>query len=137
MKNLLYIAFIGLCLTIFTTKDSVAQTATIEDVFSIRLRSSGIIRDNDGIKGYYFFYKKEKVDRKTNTYILQIIDENLNEVAKKEITDTRQLVLQSGTYNGDVIMLKFFDYKKSELSYRSFTKEGELVKTDKETIKDR
>jgi hypothetical protein len=34
-------------------------------------------------------------------------------------------------------MLKFFDYKKSELSYRSFTKEGELVKTDKETIKDR
>ena len=77
MKNLLCIAFLGLCLTIFTTKDSIAQTATIEDVYSVRLRSSGIIKDNDGIKGYYFFYKKEKVDRKTNTYILQIIDENL------------------------------------------------------------
>lgn len=134
MKNLLYIAFIGLCLTIFTTKNSIAQTATIEDVFSIRLRSSGIIKDNDGIKGYYFFYKKEKVDRKTNTYILQIIDENLNEVAKKEITDTKQLILQSGTYNGEVIMLKFYDYKKKELSYRSFTKEGKLVNSDKETI---
>lgn len=114
-----------------------AQNTTFSDVTSIQLRSSGTISDNDGIKGYFFFYKKEKVDRKTNSYLLKILDQNLKSIAEEEIVDSKNLVLQQGTYNGDAIMLKFYDVKEKELSYRVFTKEGKLKNNVSRKIEDK
>lgn len=111
-----------------------AQSITLEKISSFRRKNSGVIKDHQGVKGYYFFYKKEKIDSKMNVYILKIVDENLNEIASKEITDSKHLILQAGSFNGNVIMLKFFDRKKRELSFRSFTTEGKLIETDVEKI---
>ena len=39
---------------------------SIDKVYSVTLRNSGPILENEQIKGYYFFYQSDKIDKKTN-----------------------------------------------------------------------
>jgi hypothetical protein len=69
------------------------QKLEIDNVRSAYLRNSGTILENNEIKGYYSFYQSDKVDRKTNEYTLQIIDENLNKVKDIVFTDDKNVSL--------------------------------------------
>ena len=51
---------------------------SIENVHAAYLRNSGTIMENNQIKGYFFLYQSDKIDRQTNEYTLQILDQNIN-----------------------------------------------------------
>ena len=53
---------------------------SIANVYSAKLKNSGPIIANNEVKGYFLFYQSDKIDRKTNEYTLQILDENINKV---------------------------------------------------------
>lgn len=112
------------CLTIGNLQ---AQKITYEDVLEIQLRNSGPIISDKTVTGYYFFYKVDKIDRKTNEYKLVILDANLNEGATKKIIGTRYLTLQEAAFNGKELMFKFLDAKEKQFEFHRYNAKAELV----------
>lgn len=100
------------------------QKLEIDNVRSAYLRNSGTILENNEIKGYYSFYQSDKVDRKTNEYTLQIIDENLNKVKDIVFTDDKNVSLLESSYNGTSIMFLFYNSKEKTLEYRTYGFDG-------------
>lgn len=104
-----------------------AQKKTFEGVLEMTIKNSGTILKDNQVKGYYFFYKTDKVDRKTNSYLLQILDENLNEVKKYVMEDSKYLNLLEASYNDVSLAFQFTDLKKKVLLTRIFDTKGNLV----------
>src|SRR6202048_716466 len=72
---------------------------SIDKVYSAYLRSSGTIIEKGQIKGYFMLYQSDKIDRHTNEYTLQILDENLNKVRSIKFEDSKKLGLLESAYN--------------------------------------
>ena len=74
---------------------SFAQSAklSIDNVYSVTLRNSGSIIENEEVKGYYFFYQSDKIDKRTNEYTLQILDANLNKLKDIKFQDSKKISL--------------------------------------------
>ena len=54
-----------------------SQTLSIDNVRKAALRTSDAIKEGSDVKGYYFFYVSDKIDKNTNEYTLRILDNNL------------------------------------------------------------
>jgi hypothetical protein len=102
-----------------------AQTkATIESVYSVRMRNSGTIVADGQIKGYYFFYQSDKIDKHTNEYGLQLLDANLNTLKTVKFTDDKDIVLLESSFNGDALMFMFYNDDDRMLTYRAYKTDG-------------
>ncbi|MFY0256176.1 DUF6770 family protein [Chitinophaga sp. 30R24] len=102
---------------------------SIDNVYSTYLRNSGTIMENGQIKGYFFFYQSDKVDRKTNEYTLQILDENLNKVKDIKLQDGKNVNLLEAAYNGGSLSFLFQDEKERKLTMKVYSIEGKLLHT--------
>jgi len=88
-----------------------AQNISKTGIVQMRLKSSGPILSKDQVKGYYFFYNLEKVDRKNNNYMLSVYDENLREINSTKIIRSTNFALVDGAFNGEVFAFLFYDIK--------------------------
>ncbi|MFK8007458.1 MAG: DUF6770 family protein [Saprospiraceae bacterium] len=127
MQKLLTIFSLVGVLLFLSSPTVTAQTASLESVKRIRLRSSGSIINDGVIQGYYFFYKMDRKSRKTNVYGLQILDQNLEKIALKKIEGPKHLVLLEGVYNGNSIMLKFYDRKGKKYDFKQYDANAKLI----------
>ena len=100
---------------------------SIDNVYSVTLRNSGTIVAKEQIKGYFFFYQSDKIDKRTNEYTLQIVDENLNKLKDIKFTDSKNIALLESSYNGDKLMFTFYDDDQNTLDYRIFAMDGKKV----------
>jgi hypothetical protein len=112
---------------------------TVSNVYKFSLRNSGAIKEGSEVKGYYFFYASDKIDKKTYEYTLEIADENANPLKSVKFTDSKGVALLESSFNGsDLIFLfynddtRMFDYQvygadgKKKFNYtRSLTKKEE------------
>lgn len=115
----------SLLLAALLQQTSIAQSKlSIENIRSAYIRNSGPIIAKEEIKGYFVFYQSDKIDRKTNEYTLQIMDENLNKVKDIKFTDSKDIVLLESSYNGSDIMFEFFDTDQKILDYRVYGVDG-------------
>jgi len=137
MQKLLTIFSLVGILLFLSTPTVTAQTASLENVKRIRLRSSGSIINDGVIQGYYFFYKMDRKNRKTNVYGLQILDQNLEKVALKKIEGPKHLVLEEGVYNGESIMLKFYDRKGKKYDFKQYDANAKLITSKSMDVKRR
>ena len=97
---------------------------TVDQVYKITLRNSGPIIENEEIKGYYFFYMSDKVDKRTNEYTLQILDANLNKLKDVKFQDSKNIYLVESAFDGNSIVFMFFDDDQNMLDYRLYDLEG-------------
>ena len=97
---------------------------SVDNVYRVTLRNSGVIVENEQIKGYYFFYMSDKIDRKTNEYTLQIVDENLNKVKDIKFQDSKDVVLLESTFNGNSLAFLFYNDKENSLDFRIYGLDG-------------
>jgi hypothetical protein len=98
----------------------------IQNVYSVNLRSSGPILEGDQVKGYYFFYQTDNVNRKTNEYTLQILDVNLNKLKDIRFENTKTVKLYESSYNGNSLVFMFYDEETRMLDYRIYGINGDL-----------
>ena len=120
-----------LLLTILSL-NSYAQTSKIGGVNTFMLRNSGPIFDkNKDVDGYYFYYVVDKLKKGENEFAIQILDKNLNEVAKKSYVDNKNTFLMKSSFNNQAMMFAMANFKEKEINLLVFDKTA----NQKETIK--
>ncbi|MFL5741067.1 MAG: DUF6770 family protein [Flavisolibacter sp.] len=119
LTSLLFLPILCLCIC------SQAQSKlSIDKVYNVTLKNSGTIIANEQIKGYYFLYQSDKIDKKTNEYTLQIVDENLNKLKDIKFQDSKDIVLLESAFNGTAMSFAFFNDKEKTLEYRLYGMDG-------------
>ncbi|MCK7554245.1 hypothetical protein MKQ70_04145 [Chitinophaga sedimenti] len=101
----------------------------IENVYSVKLRNSGVITEQGQVKGYFFFYQSDKIDKRTNEYTVQVVDENLNKVQDIKFQDNRTVVLLEAAYNGSTIAFLFKNEENETLDMKIYNLDGKLKVT--------
>jgi hypothetical protein len=123
MKNLSF-CLLMLVASLFHCDLFAQSKLSIENVVSVYLRNSGPIMAQEEIKGYFLFYQSDKIDKRTNEYTLQILDDNLNKVKDIKFTDSRTINLLESSYNGSEILFMFYDSDQKMLDYRVYGADG-------------
>jgi hypothetical protein len=116
-----------------------AQKMSIENVYKITLRNSAAIKQGTQVKGYYFFYVSDKVNKSTNEYTLRITDNNLTVLKDVKFNDSKHVSVLESSFNGTDLVFLFYNDDERTLQYKiygadgneKFTYERELSKKDK------
>ncbi|WP_298737828.1 DUF6770 family protein [uncultured Chitinophaga sp.] len=124
IKHLLTVA-----LFLFTSSLYAQSKLSIENVYSAYLRNSGTIMENNQIKGYFFLYQSDKIDKRTNEYTLQIVDENLNKVKDIKFQDSKKISLLEAAYNGNSLSFLFKNEENKTLDMKVYGIDGKLKYT--------
>lgn len=99
-----------------------SQNLNIENVASVKLKDMGVIEDNNEVKGYYYFYKADKADKKNINYKIRITDENLRDVNSVDIAKPKAYTLIEAEYNGEAFGFLFYNPKENNCELISFDK---------------
>ena len=99
---------------------------SVDKVYSAYLRNSGAISEKGQIKGYFFLYESDKIDKHTSEYTLQLLDENLNKVKNIKFQDTKELSLLESAYNGGTIAFLFKNEEAQTLDLKVYDMDGKL-----------
>lgn len=116
-------------LFLFTSSLYAQSKLSIDNVYSAYLRNSGTIMENNQIKGYFFLYQSDKIDKRTNEYTLQIIDENLNKVKDIKFQDSKKISLLEAAYNGNSLSFLFKNEENKTLDMKVYGIDGKLKYT--------
>ena len=110
-----------------TASGLVAQSKlSVEKVYAAYLRNSGTIMENNQIRGYFFLYQSDKIDKHTNEYTLQILDQNLNKVRDIKFEDSKKLSLLESAYNGNSLSFLFKNAEDKTLDMKIYDIDGKL-----------
>jgi hypothetical protein len=102
-----------------------AQTHSIEGVRRTTLRQSDAIREGTDVKGYYFFYVSDKVDRKTNEYTLSILDNNLKVLKDIQFQGDKNLLILESSFNGTDLIFLLYNEKEKTFEYQVYGADGQ------------
>ena len=110
-----------LAMTVFCVK---AQTLSIENVQKVALRNSDAIKEGTEVKGYYFFYVSDKIDKKTNEYTLQITDNNLKKLKDIKFQDSKDVTILESSFNGTDLIFLFYNEDARTFEYQVYGADG-------------
>ncbi|HEY9341488.1 MAG TPA: DUF6770 family protein, partial [Hanamia sp.] len=99
---------------------------SVDKVYSTYLRNSGTIMESNQIKGYFFLYQSDKIDKHTNEYTLQILDQNLNKVKEIKFEDTKKLSLLEASYNTNSLAFLFKNAEEKTMDMKIYNMDGKL-----------
>lgn len=114
-----------------------AQTKTFDDVLEVRLQDMGPIYQDQLVKGYYMFYNVEKADRKNNNFKLIVLDDNLNKVSEKNMTESKYIQLSDAGYDEQSLFFVFYESKEKKLEYRRYDTQCNLLSKKSEELSGR
>ncbi|MDB5246102.1 MAG: hypothetical protein JWQ40_496 [Segetibacter sp.] len=119
--------WVGAAFAVFgTTAISAQNKLSIDKVYSAYLRNSGTIMENNQIKGYFFLYQSDKIDKNTNQYTLQVLDQNLNKVRDIKFEDSKKLSLLEAAYNGNSLSFLFKNEDTKSLEMKVYGIDGKM-----------
>jgi len=93
-----------------------AQTTTLNGISNMHCSALSPIYANGEVKGHLMFGRGDKVDRKTDNYLLDFYDQNLAKVSNVTIQKpSGRYTLLHNTFNGSAFALYFFNGKENTL----------------------
>src|SRR5687767_14349537 len=111
----------GLLLAVFKSD---AQKLSIENVHKVTLRDSDAIKEGSEVKGYYFFYVSDKIDKRTNEYTLQITDNNLVKLKDIKFQDSKDVTILESSFNGTDLIFLFYNDDTRTFEYQVYGADG-------------
>ena len=126
MKKRLVIGFV---VSMFATLAIAQSKLSVDKVYTVYLRNTGVIMESNQIKGYFYLYQSDKIDRHTNEYTLQILDQNLNKVKDIKFEDSKKLSLLEAAYNGGSLSFLFKNEDTKSLDMKIYGIDGKLLYT--------
>ncbi len=115
---------IVLCLAILFAIAASAQKISIENVYKVYLKNQGAIKEASEVKGYFFFYVSDKIDKKTNEYTLKITDAKLNKLKDIKFEDSKYVSILESSFNGTDLIFLFYDSKERTFEYQVYGANG-------------
>ncbi|MBX2939252.1 MAG: hypothetical protein KF880_04170 [Ferruginibacter sp.] len=119
MKHLLLL--IGLSMIAFQHQ---AQKLTIDNIRKVSMRGSGAIKDGSDVKGYYFFYVSDKVDKKTNEYTIDIHDDNLQKLKSIKFEESKDVFMLECAFNGSDLAFMIYNKKEKYFEFQIYDATG-------------
>lgn len=120
-KALLLCLFCGMMQNIW------AQTQTLNNILSATVRGTGAIIKDNTVTGYYSFAELDKKNSKATNYQLSIFDQNLAPLSTKKFASQGDLVALEASFNGDLLMIKYYDSKTNKFSLKTYDQNAEQV----------
>jgi hypothetical protein len=120
MKQLLFLTTIFLSGILSTH----AQKLSVENVHKVSLRNSDAIKEGTEVKGYYFFYVSDKIDKKTNEYTLQITDNNLKKLKDIKFQDSKHVSILESSFNGTDLIFLIYNDDERTFEYQVYGADG-------------
>ena len=128
MKTLkiLFLLFVFLTGTITSSQ---GQTNSFKNIKRAYLQSTKALTINGEVKGYYTFWFLEKVNKKENSYMLTLMDENLETTQELELVKDKNYILLESAYNGSTFCFSFINYKLKVVEYNMYDMKGKATGT--------
>ena len=101
-----------------------AQKTTISNVQRSSFRSTDVIKQGAEVKGYYFFYVSDKIDKHTNEYTLRIMDNNLNQLKDVKFLDSKGVTVLESSFNGTDLIFLFYNEEDMTFDFQIFGADG-------------
>ncbi len=120
MKQLLFLTTIILSGMLSTY----AQKLSVENVHKVSLRNSDAIKEGTEVKGYYFFYVSDKIDKRTNEYTLQITDNNLKKLKDIKFQDSKHVSILESSFNGTDLIFLIYNDDERTFEYQVYGADG-------------
>lgn len=120
-----------------------AQKMTVENVYKASPRNGAAIKEGSDVKGYYFFFISDKIDKKTNEYTLRITDNNLKMLKDIKFQDSKHVYILESSFNGSDLIFLFYNDDENTFEYqvygadgkKKFTYNRQLSKKDERFLK--
>jgi hypothetical protein len=116
--------FTSLCYLLLITGNSFSQSLSIDNIQKISLRNSGAIKEGTDVKGYYFFYVSDKIDKSTYEYTLQITDNTLKKLKDIKFMDSKQVMVLESSFNGQDLIFLLYNNDANTLEYNIYGLDG-------------
>ena len=105
---------------------ALAQTKKINEVNTFAVKNSGVILNKEkDVEGYYFFYEMDKLKKGDREFAIQILDNNLVEVAKKTYINNKNTFLMNSSFNNQAMLFALANYKEKKINLLTFNKKAE------------
>ena len=98
--------------------------AKIDSIYKINLRNSGAIREGTEVKGYYFLYASDKVDKNNYEYTLRITDNNLVKLKDVKFVDSKYVSMLESSFNGTDLIFLFYNSDEKTFEYQVYGADG-------------
>lgn len=106
------------------------QSKSFTGISNYESGSIGPIIKSQEIVGYYSFQLLDEINSKTNSYLLSILDANLNEIASEKLNLEKGFLLKEGAFNGNNIMLTFLNQEKKKHILKRYDLKGKEIKSN-------
>lgn len=98
-----------------------AQKQNLSGIQNLRASAISPIYEKNEVKGYMFYYKADKADKKNDNYVIDIFDEDLNKVKSIVMQKPRNsYFLLRNSFNGSAFSFYFYNFKKKELEIETY-----------------
>lgn len=119
-----------LLLISFVANLAFAQTKKINEVNTFKVKNSGAILNKEkDVDGYYIFYEIDKLKKGNREFAIQVLDQNLVEVAQKTYVDNKNTFLMKSSFNNQGIMFAMANFKEKKISLLSYDKKVNQLPT--------
>lgn len=102
----------------------VAQKSTLENVYKLSMRNSGVIKEGTEVKGYFLFFASDKIDKNSNEYTLQIIDNNLKKLKEIKFVDSKHVSILESSFNGTDLIFLLYNDDENTFEYQVYGADG-------------
>lgn len=116
--------FIALVFVFGCSLSVLAQKMTVENVHKASPRNAAAIKEGSEVKGYYFFFISDKIDKKTNEYTLRITDDNLKMLKDVKFQDSKHVYILESSFNGTDLVFLLYNDDENTFEYQVYGADG-------------
>ncbi|HEX7845667.1 MAG TPA: DUF6770 family protein [Chitinophagaceae bacterium] len=108
---------------------ALAQKLTIENVQKVSPRNASAIKEGSDVKGYFFFFISDKIDKKTNEYTLRITDNSLKVLKDVKFQDSKHVSIIESSFNGADLIFLLYNDDENSFEYQVYGADGKKKHT--------
>jgi uncharacterized protein DUF6770 len=126
-----------ICLISLSYKGLAQETKAskiLDNIQNITINEMDAIKENNTVKGYYTFYRYDRVTLDEALFRLNLLDENLNEIGTKDIQAPNDWLLLSGAYDGKNFCFQFYDPLADTFDLKVFDNQANEVVNNNITV---
>jgi hypothetical protein len=103
---------------------TMAQKVSLENVIKPFKTNFGAIKEGTDVKGYYFFWASDKIDKNTYEWTLRITDVALKTLKEVKLQESKKTAILETSFNGTDLILLFYDDEENTFDYQVYGADG-------------